>query len=320
MLDNKKLFFECLENPVKNVDTVAREILNKVVLPLEDDKTTELINKNYNLVELITSYNNYNVKGDNSHNTEILKEIDQTLKFEGMNFCPFSQYLMVHDVTYDMYLNKLTNEEKEYIINCFLNDRHQIYLNRDYSDIIFQVLTDNYSHKRKGSLGVEKIKKLLIKFNIDRITSEEDITMNTYYILPDAGDNKLFNKIIELNRIHFDFRNNHQGKMPDALIKINNSFFIVEHKILKELGGGQDKQMTEIIDFVGYDERLINYVSFMDGILFNELINPKTSNKLYRDKVNIINNLDKCKFNYFVNEYGFNKLIKNAMKNRMIVK
>lgn len=315
MLDNKKLFLECLENPAKNVDTVAREVLNKVVLPLEDDKPTELIRRNSNLVELIITYNNYNVKGDNSHNIEILNEIDKNLKFEGMNFCPFSQYLFVHDVTYEMYLNKLTNEEKEYVIKCYINDRHQLYLNRDYSDIIFQVLNDNYSHKRKGSLGVEKIKKLLSQFQIEKISNETEINKDIYYILPDAGDNKLFNKIIEVNRIHFEFRNNHQGKMPDALIKINNSFFIVEHKILKELGGGQDKQMTEIIDFIGYDERLINYVSFMDGILFNELTNPRTTNKLYRDKENIINNLNKCKFNYFVNEFGFNKLIANTIEN-----
>ncbi len=313
MLNNKELFLECLNHPAKNVDEVARETLNKVILPIDDSIPNELLSRNTNLVELITKYNNYNVRGDKSHNAEILAEMDSCLRYDGMNFCPFSQYLMVHDVTYDMYLNKLTNEEKEFIINCYLEDRHELYLNRDYSDIIFQVLTDNYSHKRKGSLGVEKLKKICKKLNIPKLNDISLIDNDMYYILPDAGDNHIFDKIIERNHINFDFRVNHQGKMPDALIKYKNTFLIVEHKILKESGGGQDKQMTEIIDFVGYGERGIYYISYMDGILFNELLNPSPRNKLYRDKQNIISNLERNPYNYFVNEYGFMKIMSNIL-------
>ena len=314
MINNKELFFECLDNPTKNIDSVAREVLNKVVLPIDNDTSTELLERNGKLIDLITQYNNLNLKGDSTQNITILKNIDEILRYDGMNFCHFSQYLMIHDVTYDMYLNKLTIEEKEFIIKCYLEDRHQMYLNRGYSDIIFQVLNDNYSHKRKGSLGVEKIKKILSNFNIKRLDSENNIDDDIYFILPDAGDDKLFSKIIEKYAIHFDFKISHQGKMPDALIKINDSFLILEHKILKETGGGQDKQMTEIIDFISYDERFVNYVSFMDGILFNDLKEPRLSTKLYRDKENILENLNRCKFNYFVNEYGFNKLISNKLK------
>lgn len=316
MLNNVELFNECLDHPAKNVDSVARDTLNKVILPIDDTISTELLSKNSRLLELIISYSNYKNVGDNSHNAEILAEMDECLRFDGMNYCPFSQYFMVHDVTYDMYLNKLTNEEKEYIIDCYLEDRHQLYLNRDYSDIIFQVLTDSYSHKRKGAMGVEKLKKICGKFNIQKLNDESQISNDLYYILPDAGDNRLFNKIIEINHINFDFRTTHQGKMPDALIKIDNTFLVVEHKILKESGGGQDKQMTEIIDFIGWGERGVHYISFMDGILFNELVNPSERNKLYRDKQNIYSNLSSCPFNYFVNEYGFNKIITNILNNR----
>ena len=91
---------------------------------------------------------------------------------------------------------------------------------------------------------------------------------------------------------------------------------IVEHKILKESGGGQDKQLTEIIDFVGQDERGVNYISFMDGILFNEFNNQKKKNKLTTEKNNIVGNLKRCPYNYFVNEYGFRKVIEFALENR----
>ena len=205
MINNIELFNECLEHPAKNVDLVARETLNKVILPMDDSISTELLSNNSRLIELIISYANYKNAGDSTHNAEILAEMDECLRFDGMNYCPFSQYLMVHDVTYDMYLNKLTNEEKEYIIDCYLEDRHQLYLNRDYSDIIFQVLTDSYSHKRKGAMGVEKLKKICREFNIPKISDESQIGNDLYYILPDSGDNRLFDKIIEVNHINFDY-------------------------------------------------------------------------------------------------------------------
>ncbi len=316
MLKNIALFNECLEHPTKNIDPIARETLNKVVLPIDDTTPTELLNKNAELLELLTSYNEYKQAGDSSHNTQILAAIDACLRFEGMNCCALSQYFMVHDVTYEMYLNKLEKDEKEYIIDCYLKDRHQLYLNRNYSDIIFQVLTDNYSHKRKSVMGVEKLKKICKEFDIPKINDANQIENDLYYILPDAGDNKLFDKIIEKNHINFEFRETHQGKMPDGLIKIDDIFVIVEHKILKESGGGQDKQMTEIIDFVGWGERGVHYISFMDGIFFNSLINPSQKNKLYRDKENILANLKKCPFNYFVNEYGFNQILEDILSNR----
>lgn len=314
MLDNIELFNECLNNPVNNIDPYNREILNKVIIPTDIDVPCELLNRNSRLIELITQYNNYNVKGDKSHNKEIINKIDECLRYEGMNLCPFSQYLMVHDVNYDMYLNTLTDEDKEFILNCYVMDRHLAYLNRDYSEIIFQVLADNYSHKRKGKLGVKKIMKICEDLGFSKITSKDQIDDEKYYILPDAEGKKLFKLILEKNNIDFKFEKSHQGKMPDALIKYKDVFVIVEHKTSKELGGGQDKQMTEIIDFVGYGERLVRYVSYLDGVLFNELKEPRDTNKLFRDKNNIIENLNRNKYNYFVNDYGFKKLMNSIIE------
>lgn len=314
MLNNIDLFNECLENKVKNIDPYNREILNKVIIPDKKDVFCELLNINYKLIDLITKFNHYNVIGDNSNTKEIINEIDKCLKYEGMNFCPFSQYLMIHDVNYDMYLNVLDMKEKEFIIKCYIEDRHQMYLNIDYSDIIFQVLSDNYSHKRKGRLGVKKLEKICQDFGMEKIMSEEQLKNDKYYILPDSDGKKLFKLILEIYNIHFDFEKSHQGKNPDLLIKWNDIFVIVEHKNSKELGGGQDKQMTEIIDFIGYDERGIHYVSYLDGVLFNDLKDPRDTNKIYRDKMHILNNLEHNKYNYFVNNYGFKKLISSIIE------
>lgn len=309
MLDNKTLFFECLSIPAKNVDPYIHKILNKEVISPNNVFTNELLGKNAMLIDLITKYNNYNVNNDKSHNKEIIENIDECLKCEYMNYSPFSQYLMAHDITYKMYLYSLTYEEKEYILDCYIKDRHALYLNKNYSEIIFQVIADNYSHKRKGKLGVKKLEKIFEEYNLKKIECIEEINNDKYYILPDLDGKILFKEILKNNKIEFKFEKNHQGKLPDALIKINNKFIIIEHKTSKELGGGQDKQMTEIIDFIGYGEREVHYISFLDGVLFNELKEPKETNKLYRDKQNIINNLEDNPYNYFVNEYGFKKIL-----------
>lgn len=314
MVNNYVLFNECLEHKVNNIDYSARYILNKVIIPKKNDKNNLLLNKNDELVELLIQYNNYKKLNDISHDEEIILKIDDCLKFDGMNFSPFSQYLMIHDITYNMYLEELSFDEKKYIIDSYLEDRHEMYMNYAYSEIVFQVLNDNYSHKRKSVLGVEKLKKICEKYNIKKLS--DNITDDIYYILPDSGDRNQFKEILKKNNIKFSFANNHQDKMPDLLIKFYDSFIIVEHKKIKELGGGQDKQMTEIIDFIKYDERGIYYVSYLDGILFNELKNPKETNKIYRDKIDILNSLKENPYNYFVNEFGFLKLIDSFFEER----
>ena len=312
MLNNIELFEDCLNHKVPNIDKVAHDILNKKIIPFKPDVPSDLLAHNTELIELLTKYNNLNNQGDTSHNSEIIRSIDECLNYEGMNLCPFSQYLMVHDLTYDIYMNELNQEEKEYIIKSYLDDRHQMYINHEYSDIIFQVMNDNYSHKRKGVLGVEKIRMVCEKNNIGHFDGNFD---ENYYLLPDNGDKEDFKDALDRYHIRFDFANSHQDKMPDGFIKYNNKFIIVEHKKMKSTGGGQDKQMTEIIEFVKYGERDVYYVSYLDGILFNELIDPPQTRKMYRSKQDIIRNLQDNPYNYFVNEYGFNKLVDYIMEN-----
>ena len=132
-------------------------------------------------------------------------------------------------------------------------------------------------------------------------------------MLPDNGEKEFFKQALEKYLIRFEFVTTHQDKMPDAFIKYNNTFIIVEHKKMKSTGGGQDKQITEIIDFIKYGERGVYYVSYLDGILFNQLIEPPTGQKIYRSKLDIIRNLENNPYNYFVNEYGFNKLINSII-------
>jgi hypothetical protein len=135
-----------------------------------------------------------------------------------------------------------------------------------------------------------------------------------YYIFPDNGDKKLFKKILNEENIRFDFASSKQGKNPDALIRINDKIIIVEHKNIKSTGGGQDKQIVEIIDFIKRGERGIYYVSYLDGVLFNEFETPSPTNKLSIIVSDISDNLNNNPYNYFVNTYGFEKLVDYLMQ------
>ncbi len=307
MLNNIELFEKCLQNKVASIDYTSKDIRNKIVLP-DNENNNELLNANEELIELLDKYKKYNEENDISKNKEIIEKIDGCLKVEGMNYSPFSQYIMIYDVTYYMYLSQLTLQEKEYIIKNYIEDRHNMYKKYGYSNIVFQVLTDSYSHKRKSVMGVEKLKKSCDKYDITRY-NPDDSSNKVFYLLPDNGDKKIFKKILQQNNIQFEFAKEHQGKMPDLFIRYNDKFIIVEHKRIKESGGGQDKQITEIIEFIAHGEREVFYISYLDGILFNYLKEPRETNKLYRDKVAIQENLSKNPYNYFVNEYGFNEFM-----------
>ena len=299
-MNNVNLFDECFKHPNKYLNQSTKDILNRFALVATNPKVKKCLKANKALIKLLDGYDGSDA---------CVEKIDVCLKVKGMNMSPFSQYLMVHDVTYDIYEKDLTVPEKKFLIESYVKDRHSMYKKDGYSDTLFQVLSDSYSHKRKGKVGVLKIKKFCESRGLKRLTSANEIANEKYYILPDGGDKKLFEEILAKFNIAFEFRKEHQGKLPDALLKNGNRFWLVEHKLSKGTGGGQDKQMTEIIEFIKYSEKTVGYISFLDGVLFNELEKPNAGNKLSVCREQILGYLAKNANNLFLNEFGFNKFL-----------
>ena len=79
---------------------------------------------------------------------------------------------------------------------------------------------------------------------------------------------------------------------------------------MKENGGGQDKQASEITNFIDKAPKIDNlhYLTYVDGIYFNQFDTNATA-KTLQQYTDIISILSKFKNNYFVNSYAFNILI-----------
>src|SRR3989338_1197089 len=102
-----------------------------------------------------------------------------------------------------------------------------------------------------------------------------------------------------------------QTKTLDLIIKIKNKILLCEAKHLNTSGGGQDKQISELIEIIGLNEKNgISYISFLDGNYSNILLgNSGHGDKITTQRKEINKFLKNNPGNYWVNTAGFEKLI-----------
>ena len=83
---------------------------------------------------------------------------------------------------------------------------------------------------------------------------------------------------------------------------------------MKESGGGQDKQVVEVLDFIRQQDSnpQVHYITYMDGIFVNKLIHAShDKSKVQLEQATEI--LKKNPRNYFVNTFAFEKLLKHLL-------
>lgn len=104
-----------------------------------------------------------------------------------------------------------------------------------------------------------------------------------------------------------------QNKTLDLIIKIENDIFICEAKHLNTSGGGQDKQISELIEIIGLKERQgIYYIAFLDGKYSNVLLGGGgLGDKIKKQRQEIAKCLNKNPGNYWVNTVEFEALIRD---------
>lgn len=328
MMKDNLYYFETATNyKEKLIDENYHKFIDRQVIPSSKQEKNELTESNEKLIRYIdtiqTMITDLGYLIDSEEVKNVILLIIEELKTEGMNYSAFSQYFNVHNMNYSIF-NSLKLEEKvdviKFIIVHYISDRHKMYKSHGYSNIVLQVMSDNHSHKRKGNYGVFKISETLKSMGLNDLTkmANKDINQECYYLLSDKNGKKIFKKIAEEYKIKLSKGDRKTEKYPDAFVKIGKDFFVIEQKNMKENGGGQDKQTSEIIDFIDKKPEFdgLHYITFVDGIYFNQLdknAKAKTLNQ-YTD-INLV--LNNNKENYFVNSYSFNLLMMdyvNALK------
>lgn len=322
MINNIELFKKCIENKESYIDPYYNKSDNKLITD-NPTKLNLLMKSNKSILENISAYKIAMISNNLEMQRIIIENIIKELDVQDINYSEFVSYWAVKDVSYSIYNkilfnNDLKSEFLEMVIPEFIKDRHDIYMNHGYTPTTLQVMYDSKSHKRNGDAGILKIRDILLNTGFSYLNSNNLIDFENndkIFIYPDGTEKILFNEIILKHNINFNWSKNHENKKTDILIKSGNFFYIIEHKHMKEGGGGQDKQMSEIIDFISYKDENVSYVSFLDGIYFNVIANQSNkSGKAFIQKQSIIQNLEKNKQNFFVNTYGFKELI-NSLNN-----
>ncbi|NPA61932.1 MAG: hypothetical protein GXN95_00055 [Methanococci archaeon] len=307
--DNLYYWNISLKHPEPVVDKYY--ILDKVIANDEN-----LIKKVERLRELIISYCVV-IEKDKTIASKILDEIFNIITTtDKIQYTEFVAFWKVLDLSHSIF--KQLPDKKiilENILKEYCKRRRKLYDNLGYSNIVVQALYDNGTSRKKGNSGILKIKDIIQNTigNIPKARSVEDIKhKDIVYILPDSGDRELFLQFLKEFNIKFKFGKDKQNKAPDFLLKFVDHVFIIEAKHLKEPGGEQNKSINELIDFIKQREENpnIHYISFLDGLYFNLLINPiqsknRKKNKIQKQREDIENTLKTYKSNFFVNTYGF---------------
>jgi len=282
---------------------------------------TELIKKVERLRELIISYCVLSEKDNIDGTSEILDEVyNIIISIDKIQYTEFIAFWKTLDISYSVF-EKLPNKKDvlKGLLRKYCERRRKLYDNLGYSNITVQALYDTGSSRKKGVSGIDKIIYIIqdkLKKNITHAKDIDTLMKSTdAYFLPDRGDKGLFSIFCKKMRIRYLFSKDHQGKQPDIVLKTNGEFFIIEAKHINETGGAQDKQIVEVIEFIRYSEKLdnVHYVSFIDGIYFNNFIwlddNSKT--KISEQKKDIEKYLRNNPKNFFVNTNGLLSLLKD---------
>jgi len=320
LTDNIRIFEFSLDNPEPIIDEFYLKNGN-LIISNNPKKPTDLMRKNFDLLESISAYNFAKKNKNQVTAKKAIEKILEIVKSKNINYSEFVSFWPVVDISYSLF-GKMTAEEQleiiKNIVEKYIELRHDLYSFYGYTPTTLQVGKDAKAHKESGSLGIYKVSKILDKAGYKKTNTE---TLENFisqggkqYIEADKKGKKLFKTLLDHYKIKFLWSKKKEQKMPDFLIKNGENIFIVEHKHMKEGGGGQDKQINEVISFISFSENnpKIHYISFLDGIYFNLFANKKylKKGKILNQLKNIKQNLKRNKQNYFVNTNGFNKLLK----------
>lgn len=171
-----------------------------------------------------------------------------------------------------------------------------------------QAILDSNSSRKKGKCGEIKLISILQKLGFNEAKDWDDFFAREKCVVQ-------FSKVFSLknvrDKLNIKIRTKKQNKDLDLVVKVNNKIFIVEAKHLNTSGGGQDKQIAELIEIINLKEKneSIFYIAFLDGNYSNILLdNKKCGDKLKTQRKEVKKYLKNNPRNFWLNTKGFENL------------
>lgn len=316
-MTNIELFKYSGQHPEPIIDPYYNR--DKIVIPATANLTNNLVEKNARLIELISVFGYFVEQEKDKTHPDVCALIDEVITImtdtDGINLSPFSQFFMVYNSSHNSFVGYSHEEQREFIyemLQLYCKERHKMYLSHGYTNSILQVVCDNYSHKRNSKTTIVKICDILERVGFVHNPNGEELFAHRFYFLPDKGDKNTFFAFKTEHGVVMESAKNEQNKLPDMVFFVNGEYYIVEMKSMKGSGGGQDKQLTEIINFIRYAEtdEHIHYVTYLDGEYSNLLHGETTQPKIRCQYDDAISCLQKHPGNYFLNTAGFEELVR----------
>lgn len=171
-----------------------------------------------------------------------------------------------------------------------------------------QAILDTNSSRKKGKCGENKLLYFLKKQGYAEVFDWENFFKTVFCAVKFS---KKFNLKNVRKNLDVKVKAKKQDKTLDLIIKAKDKIFLCEAKHLNTSGGGQDKQISELIEILGLREKNnISYISFLDGKYSNILLSQAgNGNKITTQRKEIDRCLKNNPNNYWVNTAGFKKLI-----------
>jgi len=297
-------------------------IIDKVIICDEG-----LVKKIHQLRDTIAAYNCFRKKKDEEAKTirrRLVSELHSLLETtENIQYSEFVAFWATQDMTYSIYQNLEKEKQLDVLkslLESFCERREELYKKVGYSDVSVQVLYDSGASRRKGTAGVQKMIHLLNEISdsrdigIEKIKSANEFYKPFWYFAIEkrmgrakSESASLFSQFRAFFSVIYPFGKARQKKLPDLIVWNGSRALVIEAKHLKEGGGGQSKQVGELIDFINQKEQAknIHYVSFADGTYFNKFINAyQKEDKIADQRRDIEKALRKFRQNFFVNTMG----------------
>lgn len=179
-----------------------------------------------------------------------------------------------------------------------------------------QAIIDSNSSRKKGDSGERKIINLLNKKSYKEVRNWDEFAKNNKCVARFSPGEFSTENIRE--KLNLKIETHKQNKNLDLLIKNKERTFLLEAKHLNTNGGGQDKQISELIEIISLkeDRSNIHYIAFFDGTYSNLIlgtIGERSKRKLEQRK-EIEEYLKNNPNNFWVNTAGLKELVKDFLK------